>query len=179
MSISFSGTTLTFSDSTTMTTAAVAGPPGPTGPAGSPSSVAGPTGSPGPTGAAGSTGPAGPTGPTGATGPTGPAGTPSSTYGAVGSYVIAGFSGASASTFTRSGCTVSGACLIRRSDSCTTGQGQSLNTQSVSATGLNQYICGGNYTNLGLSGTWRAMTTSKNRYAGSCAAYLNLFVRVS
>jgi hypothetical protein len=56
MSISFSGSTLTFSDSTTMTTAAVAGPPGPTGPAGSPSSVAGP---PGPTG---STGPSGPPG---------------------------------------------------------------------------------------------------------------------
>jgi len=54
MSISFSGSTLTFSDSTTMTTAAVAGPPGPTGPAGSPSSVAGPTGSPGPTGPTGS-----------------------------------------------------------------------------------------------------------------------------
>jgi hypothetical protein len=56
MSISFSGSTLTFSDSTTMTTAAVAGPPGPTGPAGSPSNVAGPTGSPGPTGPAGSSG---------------------------------------------------------------------------------------------------------------------------
>jgi hypothetical protein len=56
MSISFSGSTLTFSDSTTMTTAAVAGPPGPTGPAGSPSSVSGPTGSPGPTGPAGSSG---------------------------------------------------------------------------------------------------------------------------
>jgi len=58
MSISFSGSTLTFSDSTTMTTAAVAGPPGPTGPAGSPSSVAGP---PGPTGPAGSPGPSGST----------------------------------------------------------------------------------------------------------------------
>jgi hypothetical protein len=56
MSISFSGSTLTFSDSTTMTTAAVAGPPGPTGPAGSPSNVAGPTGSPGPTGPTGPTG---------------------------------------------------------------------------------------------------------------------------
>ena len=154
MTITVGTSAITFNDSTTMTTAAVAGPPGPTGPSGS----------------------------TGPTGPTGAAGTNASvvtTYGAVGSYVIAGYSGASASSFTRSGCTVSGACLIRRSDSCTSSQGQSLNTQSISATGLQQYICGGNYTNLGLSGTWRAMTTSKNRYAGSCAAYLNLFVRVS
>lgn len=50
MSISFSGSTLTFSDSTTMTTAAVAGPTGPTGPSG----PAGPTGSPGSTGPTGS-----------------------------------------------------------------------------------------------------------------------------
>jgi hypothetical protein len=93
--------------------------------------------------------------------------------------VIAGNQGATATSFTRSGCTVSGACLVRRVDSCTSNNGQSLNTQSVAATGLNQYICGGNYANLGLSGTWRSMTNSKNKYAGACAAYLNLYVRVS
>jgi hypothetical protein len=61
MSISFNGSTLTFSDSTTMTTAAVAGPPGPSGP----------------------TGGAGPTGPAGSNA------TVSTSYGTVGTYVTA------------------------------------------------------------------------------------------
>jgi hypothetical protein len=176
MSISFSGSTLTFSDSTTMTTASVAGPPGPTGPAGSPSNVAGPTGSPGPTGAAGSTGPAGPTGPTGATGPTGPAGTPSSTYGAVGSYVIAGGPLSKGSTYGwyRPGCTASGACLYRQSDTnCyvqSYGGFMNQNTQSVG-----RIPC--TAVSLSLSGTWRSMTNSYQAYAA--CHMINLWVRVS
>jgi len=173
MSISFSGSTLTFSDSTTMTTAAVAGPPGPTGPTGptgSPSNVAGPTGSPGPTG------------------PTGPAGTPSSTYGAVGSYVIAFYTAAAATTYKRPSCTVAGACLKRASDglmACGGGcGGGAMNGQVHSgapfgyAYAWSGALYGNQTTGLGLSGTWSQMTHSYQRY--SCS-YLNanLYVRVS
>ena len=76
MSISISGTTLTFSDSTTMTTAAVAGPPGPTGP----------SGSPGPAGPSGSNATA--TGSGGLTG-TGTISMNTNNFGGVGSYLIA------------------------------------------------------------------------------------------
>jgi len=129
MSISIGGSTLTFSDSTTMTTASLAGPPGPAGPAGSPSSVAGPPG---------------------------PTGTPSSTYGAVGSYVIAG---APATTgWTRPGCTAAGACLFRQTDtSCVTTYGGSLNTRIASYQFLQGYVLQSE--SLSLSGTWRAMTS--------------------
>ena len=176
MSISFSGSTLTFSDSTTMTTAAVAGPPGPTGPAGSPSSVAGPTGSPGPTGAAGSTGPAGPTGPTGATGPTGPAGTPSSTYGAVGSYVTAYY--APGTCTLTPGTTVAGSSLTQNISNKMSLGGfyGSLNTSyNACFKVVASNTC---LTSLSLSGTWRSVVyvaTGGNTYFSS----LGTFVRVS
>ena len=179
MSISFSGSTLTFSDSTTMTTAAVAGPPGPTGPAGSPSNVAGPTGSPGPTGS------------TGGTGPTGPAGSNASvvtTYSAVGTYVIAGVGPLACCTYAsyayvRPGDTVAGACLYRSSDrsiSSGVSYGASLNAWIPSGDygRIKTIYCAGYWgASLSLSGTWRAMTTSKtycNHYGG-----INLLVRVS
>jgi hypothetical protein len=154
MSISFSGSTLTFSDSTTMTTAAVAGPPGPTGPAGSPSSVAGPPG---------------------------PTGTPSSTYGAVGSYVAAYYSNGTIG-FTRPGCTVSGGCLYRASDAMmsnnTCYRGGAMNAAlGYYCNPLIGKQCSSVSTSLGLSGTWRTMTTSKQQqYA---YYHINLWVRVS
>jgi hypothetical protein len=172
MSISFSGSTLTFSDSTTMTTASVAGPPGPTGPTGptgSPSNVAGPTGSPGPTGP---------------TGPTGPAGTPSSTYGAVGGYVVAFVRSGTCLTIFSAGCTIAGACLYRFSNAYTgcTGNyhGGALNsvTGSTNTVLSLAYDSGCRFTSLGLSGTWRAMTYSRQY---NCGGYkqLSMFARVS
>ena len=148
MSISFSGSTLTFSDSTTMTTAA--------------SLIAGPTG------------------PTGGPGPTGPAGSNASvvtTYGAVGSYVMAGLFTSNGS-YTRAGCTAAGACLVRIADTITNTYGGSYNATNASNQSLMIYACGGQTTSLGLSGTWRSMTQSKNVY-GAGSAYYNLYVRVS
>jgi hypothetical protein len=153
MSISFSGSTLTFSDSTTMTTAAVAGPPGPTGP-------------------------------TGTAGPTGPAGsnaTVSTSYGAVGTYVTAFYSTGNGN-FIRPGCTVSGGCLYRASDSmmnnasCYRGGGMN-GALGYYCTPVIGSMSNAVSTSLGLSGTWRTMTTSKsNVYANY---YINLWVRVS
>jgi len=153
MSISFSGSTLTFSDSTTMTTAA--------------SLIAGPTG------------------PTGGTGPTGPAGSNASvvtTYGAVGSYVTA-FYTTGGTGFIRAGCTVSGACLYRGSDSWMS------NNACYQGGGMNMALAYGAYsspvgsayssqiTNLSLSGTWRAMATLKSKQC--CKYYINDWLRIS
>jgi hypothetical protein len=156
MSISFSGSTLTFSDSTTMTTAAVAGPPGPTGPAGSPSSVAGPPG---------------------------PTGTPSSTYGAVGSYIIAGMStsGSDGVVVTvAAGTTIAGACLKYTNQNYTCCLNlRALNSSPTYQGGarLHSYNdCRGS--SLGLTGTWRSVTYTRNYY-GSSWAPLALLVRVS
>ena len=156
MSISFSGTTLTFSDSTTMTTAAVAGPPGPTGPSGS----------------------------TGPTGPTGAAGTNASvvtTYGAVGTYVIAyggNYTGTSAYIDTSAGCTVAGACLLRTKDSCNSFTSVALNATAYCSVGnmLGASFGCSSRIALGLSGTWRTMTNSRSKQT---TVGLNLFVRVS
>ena len=158
MSISFSGSTLTFSDSTTMTTAAVAGPPGPTGPtgpAGSPSSVAGPTGSPGPTG---------PTGPTGSAGPTGPSG----------STLISTVSVSGSSPITFSG--LSGYCNYRLvvhqvSLACTNQIGVRFGTSggTLSSSYFSKFIMGGGYYNN--SGIYVASTTSASigsSDSGSC-----------
>ena len=163
MSISIGGSTLTFSDSTTMTTAAVAGPPGTTGPTGS----------------------------TGGTGPTGPAGSNASvvtTYNAVGSYVVAGVGpltccSYASTAYVRPGDTVAGACLYRSSDRAIisgVSYGASLNAWIPSGAygRISTKYCAGSFqANLSLSGTWRAMTTSKsgcNQYGG-----MNLLVRVS
>lgn len=156
MSISFSGTTLTFSDSTTMTTAAVAGPPGP---AGSP-------------GSAGSTGP---------TGPTGAAGTNASvvtTYGAVGSYVVALYTPGTATTYIRPSCTVAGACLKRARDYCMACGcgGGAMNGRTRTPYYSWTAATGCLPTGLSLSGTWRSMTTSYIKYACS-ALQMNLWVR--
>ena len=153
MSISIGGSTLTFSDSTTMTTASVAGPPGP---AGSP-------------GSAGSTGPAG---------PTGAAGTNASvvtTYGAIGSYVIAGAPNYNGWTYP--GCTASGACLYHTT-CCLTTNGGVLNTRINSGGHTAGYVITSQGASLSLSGTWRAMTNSYQP-TNSGTRMLNLFVRVS
>ena len=150
MSISFSGSTLTFSDSTTMTTAAVAGPPGTTGPTGS----------------------------TGGTGPTGPAGSNASvvtTYGAVGSYVIAGAPNYNGWTYP--GCTASGACLYHTT-CCLTTNGGVLNTRINSGGHTAGYVITSQGASLSLSGTWRAMTNTYQP-TNSGTRMLNLFVRVS
>jgi len=150
------------------------GPTGPTGPTG----ATGPTGSTGPTGPTGTAGSAGPTGPTGATGP---AGTPSSTYGAVGSYIVAHYNNGSTG-FTRPGCTVSGGCLYRASDtmmsnnSCYRGGGMNA-TLSYYCGALIGRQCTSVTTSLGLSGTWRTMTTSKQQQTYNY--HINLWVRVS
>lgn len=160
MSISFSGTTLTFSDSTTMTTAAVAGPPGP---AGSP-------------GSAGSTGP---------TGPTGAAGTNASvvtTYGAVGTYVVAYYVIGTGNTYIRPSCTVGGACLKRVTDAVMSGTGcnsggamnSTIRTSGAPAAWVGSSGCS---TALSLSGTWRSMTTSYQKYACTYTGVVNLWVR--
>ena len=158
MSISFSGSTLTFSDSTTMTTAAVAGPPGSTGPTGS----------------------------TGGTGPTGPAGSNASvvtTYGAVGTYVIAFASAGTASTYTRPSSTIAGACLKRASDAamdcagCYARMG-ALNSVMTNNTRSWKASCIPGSSSLGLSGTWSAMAHTYQRYAcnGPIASF---YIRVS
>ena len=162
MSISFSGSTLTFSDSTTMTTAAVAGPPGPTGP----------------------------TGPTGGTGPTGPAGSNASvvtTYGAVGSYVTA-----YSLVFGPAGTTVAAACLQVSYAVNTSGGSSTTGivggTSSVTAlNGFSGVSCAnkripglqnsGCITSAGLSGTWRAMTYMQKGSCVGTATPLTLFVR--
>ena len=160
MTITVGTSAITFNDSTTMTTAAVAGPPGPTGP-------------------------------TGSAGPTGPAGSSASvvtTYGAVGSYVIAGVGplaccSIASTAYTRPNCTVAGACLYRSSDrSITNGvsYGASLNAWvPVNAFGrISTKYCGGScQTNLSLSGTWRAVTTSKS--SSSSYGGMNLLMRIS
>jgi hypothetical protein len=174
MSISFSGSTLTFSDSTTMTTAAVAGPPGPTGPAGSPSNVAGPTGSPGPTGPAGPTGPTGPTGSSGGTGPTGPTGP----AGASGSTLISTVSVSGSSPITFSG--LSGYCnymlvVHQVSLTCTNQIGVRFGTSggTLSSSYFSKFIMGGGFYNT--SGIYVASTLSEqigSNYSGSC--YISL-----
>ena len=162
MTITVGTSAITFNDSTTMTTAAVAGPPGPTGPSGS----------------------------TGPTGPTGAAGTNASvvtTYGAVGSYVTAFIRSGACFAIFSAGCTIAGACLYRISNAVTgcsgVSQGGSLNTFNRASYGGtmagNRYDCvGSTMTSLGLSGTWRAMTTSRQY---NCGGYkqMSLFVRAS
>jgi hypothetical protein len=144
MSISFSGSTLTFSDSTTMTTAATAGPPGPTGP----------------------------TGPTGSTGPTGAAGSNASvvtTFGAVGTYVTAYYS-PGACVMLSPGNTVSGASLYKPNvNPCIaptyythSGYSCTINTNVGSAYFHAYANCctsssAGKVATWGLSGTWRSM----------------------
>jgi hypothetical protein len=158
MSISFSGSTLTFSDSTTMTTASVAGPPGPAGPAGAPSNVAGPPG---------------------------PTGTPSSTYGAVGSYIIAGmgsdglYSDGSVVTVA-AGTTIAGACLRYTNQNYTCCSNlRALNSAPTYQGGARLATfndCRGS--SLGLTGTWRSVTYTRVYYSNSWAP-LALLVRVS
>jgi len=157
MSISFSGSTLTFSDSTTMTTAAVAGPPGSTGPTGS----------------------------TGGTGPTGPAGSNASvvtTYGAVGTYVIAFASAGTNSTYTRPSSTIAGACLKRASDaamdcSCNGREG-ALNSVMYPNTRTWKAADLPSTSSLGLSGTWSAMAHTYQRYYCN-GPFASFYIRVS
>jgi len=153
MSISFSGSTLTFSDSTTMTTASVAGPPGSTGP----------------------------TGPTGSAGPTGPTGTVSTCYGAVGTSLPAFYPHSGRCFVIRPCTTVSGACLYRASDtswsSISGSNGAGFNATFPCAK-LRTYVCSSNRTSLSLSGTWRSQTHGVNYYCAAYA-YLHFWTRVS
>jgi hypothetical protein len=112
----------------------------------------------------------------------------STTYGAVGTYVIAFYTAAAATTYKRPSCTVAGACLKRASDglmACGGGcGGGAMNGQVHSGTPFGYAyawsgaLYGNQTTGLGLSGTWSQMTHSYQRY--SCS-YLdaNLYVRVS
>ena len=72
------------------------------------------------------------------------------------------------------GTTISGACLYRAYN-CSSAI--SLNVK-ISCSGWPfGYICNGNQTSLGLSGTWRAMTKTKSPY---CTTYImGLYLRVS
>ena len=155
MTISVSGSTLTFSDGTTMTTRATTGPTGPTGP----------------------------TGATGPTGPTGPTGTPSSCFGAVGSYLVASgtVNGGGLPSY---GCygsipagrnfggTIAGGCLYSSYYSFNK-IGMGLFTRcGVACMGSNksQTRTGP----VGVSGTWRQM--SQTGWNGLCGGYVNCFV---
>ena len=154
MSISFSGSTLTFSDSTTMTTAAVAGPPGPTG----------------------STGPTGPTGPTGSAGSNASVVT---TYGAVGSYVFAYYAAACNNTAITPSYTVCGGSLKRNlaSNMCCQGGGINGFYYGNCGNGIHGKTTG--ITNdLSLSGTWRSQAYGLNKYGGGWY-YLNHWLRIS
>ena len=98
MTISISGSTLTFSDGTTMTTRATTGPTGPTGPTGA-------------------TGPTGPTGPSGISG--------STCYGGVGSYLVASAltTAGGAGGSRNPGTSLAGGCLYKPSASSYTSLG--------------------------------------------------------
>jgi hypothetical protein len=121
--------------------------------------VSGPTG---PTGPAGSPGPAGPTGPTGPAGPT------NTGFNQIGTYTAGGnFNGSN--SVTNAGDTVAGTSIYVRTDGGTSG--------FIGANSVN------NNSNLGKSGTWRAMSFSRNSPFCPCNGFYfsngNLFVRIS
>ena len=102
---------------------------------------------------------------------------PPTTYGAVGTYVIAGGPLSKGSTYGwyRPGCTASGACLYRQNDtSCSVQSFGGFMNQHTQAVG--QIICSSGVS-LSLSGTWRTMTSSWQTY--STYRMINLWVRVS
>jgi hypothetical protein len=106
---------------------------------------------------------------------------PPTTYGAVGTYVAAYYNNGGTG-FTRPGCTVSGGCLYRLSDAmmsnntCYRGGGMNSALSYYCAAYIGRQ-CSSLSTSLGLSGTWRTMTTSKQQY--STNNHINLWVRVS
>jgi hypothetical protein len=162
MSISFSGSTLTFSDSTTMTTAAVAGPPGPSGP----------VGGPGPSGPAGSNA------------------SVVTTFGVVGTYVTAYYS-PGACVMLSPGDTVSGSSLYKPNVNPSlaptyythSGYSCQINT-NVGSANFHAYVTcctgvsAGKVATWGLSGTWRSMGYITT---GNVAGWYGLgnFLRVS
>ena len=109
----------------------------------------------------------------------------STTYGAVGTYVVA-YANASANTYTRNCATIGGACLYRAADtymSCTNYCGGGMNLiigNSTSNSALFGRWASGCClsTSLSLSGTWRSMTTSRNK-SGFYLLRPNLWVRIS
>jgi hypothetical protein len=103
--------------------------------------------------------------------------TPPTCYGAVGTYVTA-FSGAYINTsYHAPGVTSAGACLYQaKTSSLWMGLNAYLNSTYANAIQGNGGSCGC-FNNLGLSGTWRAMTGFKSNNSSLTA--LALWVRVS
>jgi len=94
-------------------------------------------------------------------------------YGAIGSYVIAAENNYTASAERLPDGTVAGSTLFR-SNNTSTGGMQGINMQNFSGS----YIENSAATSLGLSGTWRRMTRSRNGDNGTSSAG-NLYVRIS
>ena len=168
----------------TITVAALQGPTGATGatgPAGSNGSIGadgadgaqgpqgntGATGPQGPTGATGSQGPTGATGSQGATGPAGATGTPSTSYGTVGSYILAGTQMGN-NTIRNAGYTQSGSSLRYHNEySSSPSYGSQVNQLKH-----NYYNASNSYNgingpqNPNLSGTWRLMEPKLQQFQG-------------
>jgi hypothetical protein len=94
-------------------------------------------------------------------------------YGAIGSYVIAAENTYTASLERLPDATVAGSSLVR-SNNTSTGGMQGINMQNFSGS----YVENSAVTSLGLSGTWRRMTRSRNGDNGTSSAG-NLYVRIS
>jgi len=103
---------------------------------------------------------------------------PPTTYGAVGTYVVALYTPGTATTYIRPSCTVAGACLKRARDYCMACGcgGGAMNGRTRTPYYSWTAATGCLPTGLSLSGTWRSMTTSYIKYACS-ALQMNLWVR--
>lgn len=102
------------------------------------------------------------------------------TYGAVGTYVMAFYSVGANSALTP-GTTVAGSTLFRGSD---LGAGSDVQVSAVGTANGSQYEVKINgslgVTTLSLTGTWRHMTYIKNNIINGTSQYLvGLFVRIS
>jgi hypothetical protein len=116
-------------------------------------------------GVSGPTGPAGSPGPAGPPGPTGPAGPTNTGFNQIGTYSPGNILN---TTQYNAGSTVAGSSILSRSAGTSQNPFDNVNTG------------GGTQSNLGRSGTWRAMSQSKGfAQCGITYGNPNLWVRIS
>lgn len=94
-------------------------------------------------------------------------------YGSIGSYVIAAENTYTAGLERLPDVTVAGSTLVRTSTSSGTSNSPSINLDG------NMSVASSSAVNLGLSGTWRRLTRSKNNATSGTQSGGNLYVRVS
>lgn len=101
---------------------------------------------------------------------------PPTTYAAIGTYVMAGWSGVGGNTSIAADTTYSGSSLTRWSDAGgSSGNIQAFNVFDRDSGGQLGFSAG---TSLGLTGTWRLMTRFRNATVNSTSGY-GLFLRIS